>query len=112
ADRRARARGDAVSERAANASDKFVVVGVRADPEPNDLAAVRHDSQGAIVQAYSYGMDRFGRRDRLEVQAGMSGVLLKALERVSGQLFDRIRQRPQGDPKLRCGAGFQSFSGS
>jgi hypothetical protein len=55
--------------------DQFVVIGVRTDPEPDDLPWTRNNAEGSVVQADSHRVDSPLWMDQLESQTGVIGIL-------------------------------------
>src|SRR3712207_514068 len=94
-----------------HAGDQVVIVGVRADPEP-DHGIVLSDAHRPVIPAYPYRVDRLRRVNSLETQPGMIRVLGKPPVGFPRSLFDGLRQARESLPKPSGCPGPQSESGS
>ncbi len=78
--------------------EEFVVVRVRADPEPDDGVAVPHTNR-PIAGLDASGEDGFGGVDLFEVQTRMKGVGQEERVGFSCLLLDLPRQADEGPTK-------------
>lgn len=76
------------SGQTASTADKLIILGMRSDPEPDELL-ISLDSQCPVVQS---NPGRPEATDTTKVQRGMPWVGPKQGERRIGQLLDRLRQ--------------------
>ncbi len=94
-------RQGSIDEHAAvsTSAEQSVVVGVGADPEP-DETVINLDREGAVTAPYPSRPDstRF-----LETQRGVTRILLDTLEGLIGEPLDLWRQAPIRCPELRRG---------
>jgi hypothetical protein len=84
------------ADRAAS-PDQSVVIGMRADPEP-EIAPVYFDGERTIAQADASGPVT---ADFLELQGRMARIALEKSKIGVGQFSDRKRQRLIGGPEFR-----------
>ena len=82
-----------------SASKQFVVVRVRADPEPDPVLS-RPDSKRPMSNADPGRPDL---ADLLEVQGRMLRIGLQSLKVTIGKFSNRFWKRVVTSPKLRCG---------
>jgi len=82
--------------RIAGLAEQFVVIGMRADPEPHK-AVVRFDGECTMMAANPHGPEP---ARLLEVKRRVSRVALETLVGLIGQIADASRQRPIARPKV------------
>ncbi len=97
--------------RCSAAGKDFLVVGVRADPEPDDLA-VRTTANRSVADSDSGRPDRLRRMDLLETQTPVMGVRVEEPVSRSRLLSNRFGKAGEGFSKSPRRVGSQSFSGS
>jgi hypothetical protein len=81
-----------------HAGDQVVVVGVRADPEP-DHGIVFSNTQRPVIAAYPYRVDRLCRVDLLETQPGVIRILDKPPVGFPRSFLNGLRQARESLPK-------------
>ena len=70
-------------------AEEVVVLGVRADPEPNDDIAV-DDTKRAMAESHPCGVDRPGGVHVFEVETSVLRVLLETTVGFTGSALDMI----------------------
>jgi hypothetical protein len=68
-------------------SEEAIVLGVRADPIPNDDVAL-DDAQRAMSEPHACGVDRPGGVHGFEAETGVLGVLLETTVGFTGPALD------------------------
>jgi len=90
--------------------EQFFVFGVRPDPKPSYHVALSN-SNCAIIQSDSDGIDRLGIMDSLELQAGVIRVLAKQAVRCTCAALHNIGQFRVGGVESRTALGFHRSEG-
>lgn len=94
-----------------HAGDQFIIVVVRADPEPDYSVAFPY-AQSPVVLGYAHRVDLLCRVDSLEAKSGVIRILDKPPVSLPRSIFDRVRQLRESFPKPVGCLGSQSDSGS
>ena len=71
-------------------AEQVIVLGVRADPEPNDDIAI-DDAKRAMAESYPRGVDGPGGVHVFEVETSVLRVLLETTVGFTGSALDMIR---------------------